>query len=139
MTTVKLGSKGPEVFPIGLGCMSLGLADVYTSGLKGEEDAVALVRRALDLGVTMLDTANIYGDSEIKVGRALIGRRSEAVLATKFGVVTEGFSNEAADGSPAYLRRCLDESLAGSTSTTSISTTSTASTRTRRSKRPSAR
>jgi len=111
MTTVKLGSKGPEVFPIGLGCMSLGIADVYTSGLKGEEEAVALVRRALDLGVTMLDTANIYGDSEIKVGRALIGRRSEAVLATKFGIVTEGFSNESPDGSPAYLRRCLDESL----------------------------
>lgn len=112
MANRKLGSNGPEVFPIGLGCMSLGIADVYTSSLKGEEEAVALIRHALDLGVTMLDTANIYGDSEIKVGRALEGRRSDAVLATKFGIVSAGgFANERADGTPDYLRRCLDESL----------------------------
>lgn len=112
MANRKLGSNGPEVFPIGLGCMSLGIADVYTSSLKGEEEAVALIRHALDLGVTMLDTANIYGDSEIKVGRALEGRRRDAVLATKFGIVSAGgFANERADGTPDYLRRCLDESL----------------------------
>lgn len=109
----KLGSKGPEVFPIGLGCMSLGIADVYTSSLKGEDDAVALIRRALDLGVTMLDTANVYGDSETKVGAALAGRRRDAVLATKFGIVmgNQGFASEGANGNPDYLRRCLDESL----------------------------
>jgi aryl-alcohol dehydrogenase-like predicted oxidoreductase len=113
MANRKLGSNGPEIFPIGLGCMSLGIADIYSSSLEGEDEAVALIRRALDLGVTMLDTANIYGDSEVKVGAALRGRRGEAVLATKFGVVTdgEGFADEHADGSPAYLRRCLDESL----------------------------
>jgi aryl-alcohol dehydrogenase-like predicted oxidoreductase len=91
--------------------MSLGIADVYTSSLKGEEEAVALIRRGLDLGVTMLDTANVYGDSETKVGRALVGRRRDTVLATKFGIVTDGFTSESADGSPTYLRRCLDESL----------------------------
>ena len=108
----KLGPGGPDVSAIGLGCMSIGLADTYTSSARGEGDAVALVRRALDLGVTFLDTANIYGDSEIKVGKALEGRRDGAVLATKFGIVgATGTAGRAVDGSPQNARRACDLSL----------------------------
>src|SRR4051812_15801619 len=71
----RLGSSGPQVSAIGLGTMSLGLSDVYTSSAQDESTAVELIHRALDLGVNFLDTANIYGDSEIKVGKALRGRR----------------------------------------------------------------
>ena len=71
----RLGSQGPEVSAVGLGCMSLGLADAYSSAIDSDQAATALIHRALDLGVTLLDTANIYGDSEIKVGQALRGRR----------------------------------------------------------------
>ena len=65
--------------------MSIGIADVYTSSAQSENDAIALVHRALDLGIDFLDTANIYGDSEIKVGKTLQGRREGVILATKFG------------------------------------------------------
>jgi len=64
--------------------MSIGIDDVYTSSAQSEADAITLVHRALDLGVNFLDTANIYGDSEIKVGKALQGRREGVVVATKF-------------------------------------------------------
>ena len=67
--------------------MSLGIADIYTSSVRDDEAAVALIRRALDLGVTFLDTADVYGDSEVKVGKAIKGRRADVVLATKFGFV----------------------------------------------------
>ncbi|HWY23462.1 MAG TPA: aldo/keto reductase, partial [Nevskia sp.] len=86
MKTRKLGTQGLEVSAIGLGCMSLGIADIYSSSLKDEASAIDLIHRALDLGTTLLDTANIYGDSEIKVGKALKGRRDQAILATKFGI-----------------------------------------------------
>ena len=104
----RLGRSGPEVSAIGLGCMSIGLADVYTSSIQDDERAVALIHRALDLGITLLDTANIYGDSEIKVGKALKGRREGAVLATKFGIVQTA---SGVDGSPEYARRSCDLSL----------------------------
>ena len=79
---------------------------------KSENDAIALVHRALDLGINFLDTANIYGDSEIKVGKALRGRREEAVLATKFGIVPgSSYQDRAVDGSPENARRCCDSSL----------------------------
>ena len=82
----KLGRQGPQVSAVGLGCMSIGIADVYTSSVRGDEQAVALIHRALDLGITLLDTADIYGNSERQVGKALKGsRREQAVLATKFG------------------------------------------------------
>ena len=87
MQSRKLGKQGPAVSAIGLGCMSIGLSDIYTSSAKDEAAAISLIHRALDQGVTMLDTANIYGDSEIKVGKALKGRRDQAVIATKFGIV----------------------------------------------------
>ena len=92
--------------------MSIGIADVYTSSAQSENDAIALVHRALELGVNFLDTANIYGDSEIKVGKALRGRREGVVLATKFGIVPgSSYQNRAVDGSPENARRCCDLSL----------------------------
>jgi aryl-alcohol dehydrogenase-like predicted oxidoreductase len=92
--------------------MSIGIADVYTSSVQSEDDAIAVVHRALDLGVNFLDTANIYGDSEIKVGKALRGRREGVVLATKFGIVPgSSYQNRAVDGSPENARRCCDLSL----------------------------
>jgi aryl-alcohol dehydrogenase-like predicted oxidoreductase len=92
--------------------MSIGLGDVYTSGSRGDQEAINLIHRALDLGMTLLDTANIYGDSEIKVGKALKGRRESAVLATKFGIVAgSSIHNRGVDGSPENARRSCDLSL----------------------------
>jgi aryl-alcohol dehydrogenase-like predicted oxidoreductase len=92
--------------------MSIGIADVYTSSAQTENDAVAVVHRALDLGVNFLDTANIYGDSEIKIGKALRGRREGVILATKFGIVPgSSYQNRAVDGTPENARRCCDLSL----------------------------
>jgi aryl-alcohol dehydrogenase-like predicted oxidoreductase len=92
--------------------MSLGIADIYTSSVHDDDAAVALIRRALDLGITFLDTADIYGDSELKVGRAIKGRRGDVVLATKFGFVqSEIGSEERLDGRPEYVRQACDRSL----------------------------
>jgi aryl-alcohol dehydrogenase-like predicted oxidoreductase len=88
MSNRKLGRDGPSVFPIGLGCMSIGIADTYTSSVQNDDQAVELIHRALDLGVAMLDTAYIYGVSERQVGKALKGRRDKVTLATKFGFQT---------------------------------------------------
>jgi len=81
-----LGKLGPPVSVIGLGCMSIGIADVYTSSAQGEQEAIDVIHRALDLGINFLDTANVYGDSEIKVGKAIHGGRAATVVAIKFGV-----------------------------------------------------
>ena len=108
-----LGQSGLEVSAVGFGFMSIGIDDVYTSSTQSEADAIALVHHALDLSVNFLDTANIYGDSEIKVGKALRGRRDGVVLATKFGIVPGPFSSpeRSVDGSPENARRCCDLSL----------------------------
>ena len=108
----RLGNSGLQVSSIGLGCMSIGIADVYTSSAQDETKAVDLIRHALDLGINFLDTANIYGDSEIKVGKALQGRRDGVVLATKFGIVTDSpVQSRGVDGSPENARRACDQSL----------------------------
>ena len=114
----KLGRDGPTVFGVGLGCMSIGIADVYTSSVKSDEEAVALIHRGLDLGITLLDTADVYGNSEVQVGKALKGRRDKVTLATKFGFQTGVSANqrrEAAgrmiDGSAAYVQRACEASL----------------------------
>jgi aryl-alcohol dehydrogenase-like predicted oxidoreductase len=107
----KLGRQGPSVSAIGFGGMSLGIADVYSSSVRDDDAAVALIHRALGLGINFLDTAAIYGDSELKIGKALKGRRrQDVVLATKFGV---GQSNgkDAPDGRPDSMRKSLDQSL----------------------------
>ncbi len=102
--------QGLEVSAIGLGCMSL--ASMY--GPADEAAALATVHRALDLGVTLLDTADVYGDgrSEELVGRALRGRRDEAVVATKFGIVADpDYSGRRVNGRPEHVKRACDESL----------------------------
>jgi aryl-alcohol dehydrogenase-like predicted oxidoreductase len=108
----QLGRNGPQVSAIGLGCMSIGIADVYTSSVRDDGKAVELIHRALDLGTNFLDTANIYGDSEVKVGKALAGRRDGVILATKFGIVM-GTSpqDRGIDGTPENVRRACDKSL----------------------------
>ncbi|MET0985838.1 MAG: aldo/keto reductase [Steroidobacteraceae bacterium] len=107
-----LGGTGPKVSAIGLGCMSIGIKDVYSSSTRNDEDGTRLVRRALDLGVTLLDTADVYGDSEVQVGKAIAGRRDRAVLATKFGFRSPAGSREqTVDGSPDYVRAACEASL----------------------------
>jgi aryl-alcohol dehydrogenase-like predicted oxidoreductase len=108
----QFGGRGPSVSAIGLGCMSLGLADIYTSSVRDDDAAVALIHRALDLGITFLDTADAYGDSEVKVGKALKGRRAGVIVATKFGFVqSEPGSERRIDGRPEYVRQACERSL----------------------------
>jgi aryl-alcohol dehydrogenase-like predicted oxidoreductase len=102
----KLGRHGPQASAIGLGCMSIGISSTYTSAVRHDDEAVALIHRALELGVTLLDTADIYGESEVQVGKALRGRRKDAVLATKFGFVESGIN-----GSAGYVREACERSL----------------------------
>jgi len=92
--------------------MSIGIADVYTSSAQDDKTAIDLIHRAIDLGINFLDTANIYGDSEVKVGRALKDRREQAVLATKFGIVVDSPRQErGVDGTPENVFRSCDQSL----------------------------
>ncbi|HYC67770.1 aldo/keto reductase [Brevundimonas sp.] len=111
MKTRRLGKAGPEVSAIGLGCM--GMAAFYGQA-SDEGQATAVIHRALDLGVTFFDTAEMYGPhtNEIQVGKALAGRRDEAFIATKFGI---GYNADrtalAVDGSPANVRRAIEGSL----------------------------
>ena len=100
---------GRPVNPIGLGCMSLS----WAYGVPpGEDHALALLNRALDLGYDHLDTANIYGlgHNETLLGKALKGRRDAFFLATKMGIVVEG-PNRGIDCSPKAIRSCIDASL----------------------------
>jgi aryl-alcohol dehydrogenase-like predicted oxidoreductase len=108
----QLCRNGPDVSVLGLGCMSLGLADVYTSSLRNDEAAIELIRHALNLGITLLDTADIYGESERLVGKAIADRRERAVLATKFGFTAPATATDRAiDGSAGYVQRSCEASL----------------------------
>jgi len=99
------------VSTLGLGCM--GMSEFY--GNADEAEAVRTIRRALDFGVTLLDTADMYGPltNEKLVGGAIAGRRDDVVLATKFGNVRDATdpSRRRIDGSPEYVRRACDASL----------------------------
>ena len=110
----KLGRDGPTLFPIGLGCMTMSHGYGET-GERDERESIATIQRAVDLGVNFLDTADIYGphDNEVLVGRALQGRRSQAVLATKFGFVADPTQarTRRINGSPEYARAACDASL----------------------------
>jgi aryl-alcohol dehydrogenase-like predicted oxidoreductase len=108
----QLGRLGSRVSALGLGCMSIGIADVYTSSVRSDDAAVALIRHALDLGINFLDTADIYGVSELQVGEAIKNRRADVVLATKFGFVnTAPGAEQRIDGRPEYVRQACDTSL----------------------------
>jgi len=107
----KLGRGGPLVSALGLGCM--GMSDFY--GERDDIESIATIHRALDLGVTFFDTADMYGPhtNEELLGRALRGHREQVILATKFGVVRDperpllrGIS-----GKPAYVRQACEGSL----------------------------
>src|ERR671932_749272 len=106
----KLGQQGLEVSAQGLGCM--GMSEFY--GDADEAECIATIHRALELGVTLLDTSDIYGPftNERLVGRASPGRRDQVVLATKFGVVRdEDGTRRGIDGSPDYVRSACEASL----------------------------
>src|SRR5262245_42173159 len=111
MKTRRLGANGPMVSALGLGCM--GMSDFY--GPRDEAESLATIDRALELGVSFLDTADMYGPftNEELVGRAIRGRRERVVLATKFGIVRDP-SNPMArgiSGRPEYVRAACDASL----------------------------
>jgi aryl-alcohol dehydrogenase-like predicted oxidoreductase len=140
METRKLGRHGPSVSAIGFGAMSIGIAEVYSSSVRDDGAAIALIHRALDLGVTMIDTADVYGTSEIQVGKALQARREGVVLATKFGFTNDRpGEEERIDGSPAYVRRACDASLKRLGVDHIVCTTCTGSIPASRSRRPWAR
>lgn len=106
----KLGRNGPEVSAIGLGCM--GMSAFY--GGSDEAQSIDVIHRALDLGVTLFDTAEMYGPhtNEVLVGKALKDRRDQAFIATKFGInYNEDRSRLLVDGSPANVRRAVEGSL----------------------------
>ncbi len=109
-TTRRLGSAGPEVFPLGLGCM--GMSSMY--GAADEAESIATIHAALDAGVTLFDTGDFYGSghNELLLGKALSGRRQQATVSVKFGALRgpDGSWN-GVDGRPAAVKNFLAYSL----------------------------
>ncbi len=110
MRTRKLGSQGLEVSEIGLGCM--GMSQSY--GPADESESIATLHRAIELGCTFLDTAEVYGPlkNEELLGRALAGRRHEVTIATKFGFrIVDGSQRSGLDSRPEHIREAVEGSL----------------------------
>jgi aryl-alcohol dehydrogenase-like predicted oxidoreductase len=111
MQTRKLGSEGLTVSAIGLGCM--GMSEFYAG--RDDAESTATVHRALELGITLLDTADMYGPfiNEELVGKAIKGKRDRVVLATKFGIVRDPSDpgKRSINGTPEYVRKSCEASL----------------------------
>jgi len=106
----KLGGQGLEVSELGLGCMGMSFA----YGGRDDDESIATIHRALDLGVTFFDTAEIYGpfENEILLGKALAGKRDQAVIATKFGFkIEDGKQTQGLDSRPEHVKEVCEASL----------------------------
>lgn len=112
MQTRRLGPDGPEVSALGLGCMGM---SAFYGGRSDDSESIKVIHRALDLGVSLLDTADMYGPhtNEMLVGKAIAGRREQVFLATKFGIRLDPNDPSARgiDGSPAYVTSACEGSL----------------------------
>lgn len=110
MKTRRLGKNGPTLSALGLGCM--GMSEFY--GPADEAESIATIHRALDLGITYLDTADVYGPftNEVLVGSAIRGRRSKVFLATKFGILrSEDPNYRGVSGRPEYVKQSFEASI----------------------------
>jgi aryl-alcohol dehydrogenase-like predicted oxidoreductase len=105
----KLGTRGLEVSELGLGCM--GMSQSY--GTRDDAESIATIHRAIELGVTFFDTAEVYGvgHNEELLGRALEGRRDQVVIATKFGFRIQDGKIAGLDSRPEHIREVVDASL----------------------------
>src|ERR1700761_1565649 len=105
----KLGKQGLEVSALGLGCM--GMSQSY--GVPDDNESIATIHRALELGLDFFDTAEVYGPftNEELLGKALQGRRERAVVATKFGFRIENCKIAGTDSRPAHIREVVEASL----------------------------
>ncbi|MBF4160605.1 aldo/keto reductase [Nocardioides acrostichi] len=111
MDEVALGTQGLRVSPLGLGCMGM---SAFYGDRDDEAESVATIRRAVELGVTLFDTAEIYGPfaNEKLLGKALEGLRDQVVVATKFATeIDDDGTIGAINGTPAYAKRALERSL----------------------------
>jgi aryl-alcohol dehydrogenase-like predicted oxidoreductase len=108
----RLGRNGPQVSAMGLGCM--GMSDFYVAG-RDEDESIATLHRALELGITLFDTADIYGphSNEQPLGKALRGKRDQLFLASKFGILRDPANPDVrgVNGRPDYVRQAIEGSL----------------------------